>query len=239
MKRTVIIGAIGLLAGSLLAADVGPKDEIKNAAKKLAENSYGWKTTIQVPESVGSQFRPGPTEGKFSKDGTVLLTMTRGDATIEAVLKGEKGALKTDEGWKSLAELTEGGAQPSRGTFMARMLRAFKHPAAQAQEPLASAKDLKKTDGAYGSDLTEEGAKRLLTFGGRPGGQAPEPKGAKGSVKFWMKEGMLIKYEFNVQGKIVGRDDQEFDINRTTTVEIKDVGSTKLEVPEEAKKKLL
>lgn len=31
----------------------------------------------------------------------------------------------------------------------------------------------------------------------------------------------------------------DIDIDRTTTVEIKDVGATKLSVPEEAKKKLL
>ena len=55
---------------------------------------------------------------------------------------------------------------------------------------------------------------------------------------FWVKDGELTKYEHNVQGKIVGRDDQEFPINRTTTIEIKDVGKTKLALPDEAKKKL-
>ena len=40
-------------------------------------------------------------------------------------------------------------------------------------------------------------------------------------------------------GKLtVGEDKREVEINRTTTVEIKEVGTTKVKVPEEAKKKL-
>ena len=56
---------------------------------------------------------------------------------------------------------------------------------------------------------------------------------------FWVKDGVLTKFEFNTQGKITaGQDNREMNINRTTTVEIKDVGTTKIEVPDEAKQKL-
>jgi hypothetical protein len=56
-------------------------------------------------------------------------------------------------------------------------------------------------------------------------------------MKFWIKDGSLTKYEFKVSGKreIQG---EVRDIERTTKVEIKDVDTTKLTVPEEAKKKL-
>ena len=63
-------------------------------------------------------------------------------------------------------------------------------------------KDLKKDGEAYASDLTEAGAKELLSFGGRRGGNAPEPKNAKGSVKFWVKDGLLAKYELKLQGTV-------------------------------------
>jgi len=97
---------------------------------------------------------------------------------------------------------------------------------------------LKSAEGVISGDLTEAGAKSFLTFGGRrQNADAPGPKDAKGSVKFWVKDGELTKYEYNVQGKIVGREDTEIPINRTTTVEIKDVGKTKLTLPDEAKKK--
>jgi hypothetical protein len=92
-------------------------------------------------------------------------------------------------------------------------------------------------EGVYTSDLTEEGAKTLQTF--RPSGSdgGPSVSDAKGSVKFWLKDGALIKYEFKLKG-LIKFGDNEFPNDRTTTVEIKDVGTTKVEVPEGAKKKL-
>lgn len=234
MKNIIATSLIGMLAASMMAADA-PKDEVKAAAKKLAENSYCWKSTVQVPE--GSPFRPGPTEGKITKDGLMFISTTRGENTTEAYVKGEKGALKTQEGWKSIEELTSGDAQ-QRGSFMARSLRNVRSPAAQVESLVTGSKELSKADGVFSGDLTEAGAKELLSFGRRSGGQAPEPKGAKGSVKFWMKDGTLSKYEFRVQGTIAGRDNQEMEIDRTTTVEIKDVGTTTFEVPADAKAKL-
>jgi hypothetical protein len=74
-------------------------------------------------------------------------------------------------------------------------------------------------------------------FGGRGGGTGPEISGAKGSVKFWVKDGVLSKYQLNLKGSI-SFNGNDRDIDRTTTVEIKDIGSTKIELPDEAKKKL-
>jgi hypothetical protein len=48
---------------------------------------------------------------------------------------------------------------------------------------------------------------------------------------------VLTKYEFKVSGKM-DFNGNEIDLDRTTTTEIKDVGTTKVEVPEGAKKKL-
>ena len=241
MKKNALFGTLTLVAGSLIAADSGPKEDVKAAAVKLAAKSnYSWKTTVEAAGGGGGgRFRPGPTEGKTEKDGFTFLSMTRGDNTMEAVLKGGKGALKTPDGWKSLAEATEGGAgQPNPARFIGRMLQNFKTPAAQAEDLAAKAKELKKSDDAFTGELTEEGAKELLTFGPRPGGgNAPTPSNAKGSVKFWVKDGVLAKYEFKVQGTI-NFNGNDVDVDRTTAVEIKDIGSTKVDVPEEAKKKL-
>ena len=58
-------------------------------------------------------------------------------------------------------------------------------------------------------------------------------------VKFWLKDGALSKYEFVVKGKIVsGEDKKETELSRTATVEIKDVGTATVSLPDEAKKKL-
>ena len=163
--------------------------------------------------------------------------MTFGDNKTEAFLKGGKGAAKTsDEGWQSLKELASDGGQPSPRSFLARILENFKAPAPEAADLLAKAKEIKKTDDVFSADFTDEGAKSLLTFrGGR--GDAPEPKNAKGSVKFWVKDGVLSKYQYKLEGTInFGGEDR--DVDRTTTVELKDLGKTKIETPEDAKKKL-
>jgi hypothetical protein len=241
MKRNVLLSALVLITGPLLAADSG--NTVKDAARKLAEKgNYSWKTTIEAAGGGGGggRFRPGPTEGKTEKDGYTLLSMTRGDNTIEAVLKGSKGAIKTaNDGWKSLVDATAdaGGGQPNPARFIGRMLQNFKAPAAQAEDLADRAKELKSAEGAYSGDLTEEGAKSLLTFGRGRGGNGPEISGAKGSVKFWIKDGVLSKIQLNVQGK-VSFNGNDRDVDRTTTIEIKDVGTTTVTVPDDAKKVL-
>jgi hypothetical protein len=228
MKRNMLFSATTLLAGSLIAADSSPKDDIANAAKKLGEKAnYSWKTTVVVPESA--PFRPGPTDGKTEKDGFTLVKMNFGENTTQAVIKGDKGAVTNREGeWQSAADL-ENAEGPGR--FLGLMVRNLKTPAVQAAELASFAKELAKDGDTYSSELTEEGAKTFLRF--RRGGDGPTISNAKGSVKFWLKDGDLSKYEFKVKGTINDR-----DVDRTTTVEIKDVGTTKLEVPEGAKKKL-
>jgi hypothetical protein len=211
------------------------------AAKKLAEKeNYSWKTSIENAGGGGGGGRGGrgggPTDGKTEKDGFTVLSMTRGENTIQSVLKGGKGAIKTQDGWKSLTEAAEAEGQ-NAGRFIARGLQSFKAPAAEAEELVAKTKELKKDADVYSGDLTEEGAKMRLSFGGRGGGAAPDISNAKGSVKFWVKDGVLSKYEFKVKGT-VSFNGNDREVDRTTTVEIKDIGSTKVEVPEDAKKKL-
>jgi len=233
MKKTILISAMALTAGSLLGAD---SDDVKAAAKKLeGQSNYSWKTTVAVPEGGGGgRFRPGPTEGKTEKDGYTWLSLTFGDNTTIAVIKGDKGAAKVEGEWRSVAEMAD---DQGPGAFMARMLRNYKAPAALAEDIAGQTKELKKDGDTYSADLTEEGAKALLTFGRRAGGQGPQATNAKGSVKFWVKDGQLTKLEYKVSGT-VSFNGNDRDIDRTTTTEIKDVGSTKIEVPEEAKKKM-
>ena len=232
MKTAVLFSAAAcFVATALVAADSSPKDDITAAAKKLGDAAnYSWRTTVAVPEDA--PFKPGPTEGKAEKDGITMITMSFGDNEIKAVIKGDKGAATNQDGeWKSAEELSNAEGP---GRFMGMMLRNFKAPVAQADQLVSFAKDLKKDGDAYSSDLTEDGAKTLLTF--RRGGDATVTN-PKGSVKFWVKDGALTKYEFHVKGS-VSFNGNDFDQDRTTTVVIKDVGATKVTVPDEAKKKL-
>ena len=230
---------MALLAGSLLAADSSPKDGVKKAAAALgSQTNYTWQATVEVP--ADSPFKPGPTDGKTEKGGYTTLSFSFGDNSTEAVTKGTNGAVKTDDGWKTLAEALkdngDGGFNPTR--FIARMVQNYRVPAVEAASLADDAKELKKDTNSISGDLTEAGAKELLSFRRRGnGGDGPTVTNAKGSVKFWLSNGKLVKYQFHVQGT-VSFNGNDRDVDRTTTVEIKDVNSTKIEVPDEAKKKL-
>ncbi len=233
MKRNILLSALTLLTVSTFAADSDPKEQVQAAARKLGEKpNYSWKTTVVVPE--GSQFRPGPTDGQTEKDGFTHATLSFGENTTQAFFKGDKGVVSNpDGGWETLSELENA---EGRRRFLGMIIRNLKTPAKQAEELATGTKDLKKDGNAFSGDLTESTAKALLTFR-RGGGDGPSVSNAKGSVKFWLKDGDLSKFEFKVTGTVTFNGNDR-DVDRTTTVEIKDVGSTKIEVPEEAKKKL-
>jgi hypothetical protein len=231
-----------LLAASVMAADAD-KDNVKNAAKKLADSGYSWKSEV---ENGGGGQGFGANEGKVGKDGTIYVSMSgRNNNTTEVYVKGDKVAIKTQDDWQSLDEVTAaaaannnggGGGRRGRGRF--NNFKNYKTPAVTAQELLDKVKDLKTSEGVIAGDLTEEGAKTLLTFGGRRGGgNGPEISGAKGSVKFWLKDGALSKVQYHVEGT-VSFNGNDRDVDRTTTIEFKNVGSTDVKVPDDAAKKL-
>lgn len=121
--------------------------------------------------------------------------------------------------------------------FIARAVQNFKAPAKQAAEYAADAPDLQKTDDGYSGRLTDEAATKLMTLRRGNASTQPSVKNAKASVKFWVTDGMLTKMQYEVSGTVTFND-QDRDIDRTTTIEIKDVGSTQIDVPDEAKTKL-
>jgi hypothetical protein len=236
MKTLSAFSALILVAGSIAAAE--PKDEVQNAAKALGEkNSYSWKTTVN--NLVQSRFRQGPTEGKTEKGGFTKIAMSFGDNSVEAVIKGEKGAIKTQNGWQSLTEATENSDQQNAGRFFARSLLAFKTPAEQAADLATKTYGISKSGDVYSGDLNQEAIKQLMSFGRRPStatdAKTPEPmlRDTAGTVKFWIKDGVLTKFEYAVKG-FVSFGGSERSVDRATTVEISDVDSTKVDVPEEA-----
>ena len=234
MKR-VFPFALAAVCLSLHAADSSPKASVTSAIKSLSDQpNYSWKTTVEVPED--SRFRPGPTEGKTEKSGLTYLVMHFGDNATDVVLKGKKGAISREgEGWQSLSEL-EDSQGPMR--FFAILIRNFKAPAAEARQLVSCTKETKQTEpGVYSGDLTADGVKNLVTWHRPGGGEGPEVSNPSGSVKFWLKDGALTKYQFKVKGTM-DFNGNDFDLDRTTTVEIKDVGTTKLTVPEAAKSKM-
>lgn len=219
-----------ILVGSALVAHADPKAELTGAIKKLAsETGYAWTAT---PKTEGSESarRQGPMDGKTEKDGYTLVKGTAGENSYEVAFKGEKLVVNYNGDWLSSAEIGEGSRIVER-------LRALKRPAEEAEQLVAKAGALKQEpDGLYSGEMTSDFAKELFALLGR---RAAESTDAKGSVKFWLKDGQLAKYEFGVRGSITtGEEKKKVDISRTMTVEIKNIGSTKVSLPDDARKKL-
>ena len=238
MKRSISLCAALFITARLFADDATPKDTVTAAAKQLAaQDNYSWKATIDL--GPNAPYTPGPTEGKVQKDGLAWLSSTFRDNTVVGVVQGGKVAVKTEDGWQTGEEArNSGGGGFNPAMFMARRLQNFKAPAADAADLLSKTKDMKQEGDMYSGDLTEAGAKDLLTMGfRRPGSQAAATN-AQGSVKFWLKDGALTKYQTKVTGRTQNWNGEDMDVDRTVTIEIKDVGATKIDLPEEARKKL-
>jgi hypothetical protein len=122
--------------------------------------------------------------------------------------------------------------------MVVRQAQTLKTPAVEAADMAGVAGELKKDGDKITGDMTEDGAKSQLTFrGGRRGGTPPTITNPKGTMTFWLTDGKLTKYSSHVTGTMSGGNG-DFDVDRTTTVVIKDVGTTKVEVSDDAKKKL-
>lgn len=231
MRKMAMSVALAMLGVYVAPVSADSKEDVKAAAKKLSDaSSYSWKATT---ESSG-RFQTGPVEGK-TKDGVIQLSLSIRDNTTQAFVKGEQGAVETSDGWQSLSELAEG---EGRGRFLVFMLRGYQTPAEEAAEIVGNVKDLKEEDGALAGELTEDGVKALMRFGRRRGNNGgPSVRNANGSAKFWIKDGTLVKYEYKVSGTVTFGDNDR-DVDRTVTVEIKDVDSTEIQIPDAAKEKL-
>jgi hypothetical protein len=240
-----LITTLSLLAFSAAVVHADPKDDIQAAIQKLSDSgNYSWTRTVE------GGFGRGPQNGKIQKDGTTWLSVQMRDNTYELLTQGDKAAVKTDDGWKSKAELTtaaasdDGGGPPSPERMLLFMVQNIKAPADLAKDLVSKLDNIQKTDDGYSADLTPDAAKEQLMFRRRratttPDANAPavEVKDAKASIKFTIKDGNLTKFEMHVTGtrSFNGNDN---DVDQTTTTEIKDVGTTTIDVPADAKAKL-
>jgi hypothetical protein len=267
MFKTVLCSTLALVAGSAVVAMADAKDDVTAAAAKLGDSAnYSWKSASESAGGGGGgggRGGGGPVSGKTEKGGFTVLTVTFGQNERQIVIKGDKVAMQNQQDeWQSSAEMAAaaaaqqadpnaqpGGRRRGRGNMGAQYTN-YKLPAETAADLASKAKSLSSADGAITGELTEDAAKAAMTFGGGGrgrrganggnaapgGGNGPQIANAKVTVKFYVKDGVLSKYEEHMTGTM-SRGGNDVDIDRTTTVEISDVGSTKVEVPDGAKKK--
>jgi hypothetical protein len=254
MFRKALMGAVALLAGSAVVASAGPKEDLQAAVKKLADGgNYTWKTTTETANQGG--FTPGPVEGKTQKDGLTMVSTSFNDQTSITVRQGDKGAVKRgDQDWMSFAEMQAGGGGGGgRGRGFGGGAGGV-NPAAQFEQQIAGLTDVKKDGDVYSSTVTGDAVSAFMPFGrggrGRGGagggggaggaggaGGGPQITNGKVAVKFTVKDGVVSKYEMVLQGSM-SFNGNDIDLGRTTTTQISNIGTTKVEIPAEAKAKL-
>jgi hypothetical protein len=245
MKRNAIFAMAMLATGSLMAADV--KDDVSSAVKALGDTgNYSWTQNV---DDQNNQFMAGTSEGK-TKDGMIYTSRDFNGNTFEILVKGTNGAMNRGQGdgWQTPEEMAanNGGGGGGGGFMRGGFARFVRTPTTTATDVLKDVQGLKQDGDAYVGDLTEDGAKTLAQpfrgrrggGGGGGGGAPPEVTDAKANVKFWIKDGKLSRFQSHVTGKTTDRDNNPVDIDRTTTVDIKDIGSTKIDVPADVLKKI-
>jgi hypothetical protein len=228
MKSLILAPAIFLYALPLFAADA---DDVRNAARKLAAaDNYSWTIVTK-----GGQGDTRPIEGKTQKDGLTWTGMSGRDGIrVEAVAKGGKGVVKTEDGWQPLDDPATAGIIRKSSRY--RWLLNPKLPAAQVETLLDQTTNLARSDDGFAGTWSEDKVKEwlLANISVRRGSPTPSISNAQGTVTFWLKDGMLFKYEIQASGTLTYNRNHR-DVQITTTVEIKDVGATKVTVPEQAK----
>jgi hypothetical protein len=226
LTAAIVAGCTGFVRAAAL-------DDVRSGLQKLADSSgYSWKTTVEGANGAGE------TDGKTQKDGLTTVSITRGDNTYEVVMQGDKAAIKTEDGWKSTDELTAGGGGGGE-RMLVGLVRTFKTPVALAQEMSGRLQNVQKTDDGYTAELSEDAAKAALTMRRRPnaGGNGPTIANAKASYKVWVKDGIVTKMQSHFTGT-VSFNGNDRDIDRTSTTEFTDIGSTTIKIPDQAKAKL-
>jgi hypothetical protein len=221
--------ACAVLCLSGLAPAAEPAQEVADAAAKLSEaENYSWRSVTN--DSSGSTLIQN---GKTEKNGYTSFNLNSGDAFVQFVIKNGVGVVNIGQGWQTADELAD---QRKAARFLAFTARSFKSPAVVASQIAARLKDLKPEEDAYVAEVTGNDAVNLLSAisplrGGR------DMNNAKAIVRFWIRDGILTKYQVHGTGTI-NRKGEDTDFDGTTTVDFSDVGTTQMDVPEEAKRKL-
>ncbi len=188
----------------------------KGDEKLVIQTPNGWKT----PEELAAAARSG-NSGQRS-GGMGGMGGRRGG--------GRRGGFPGSGG--------PGGRDSTTPPVFSNLQLTLSRPAGEIGIIVASHTDLTVDGDTVSGTLTETGAKLLLVH---PGQKEITPLSASGTFRLWIKDDVLVKYEVKLGGVLAVMTNgtrREVEVHQTATTELKNVGTTTLDVPDEAKKKL-
>lgn len=241
MRNILLLGILTAFAGAARPAAATGPDDLKAAVQKLSQSgSYSWSVATLNEGETQERYSVGPLEGKTEKGGLTWIR-TRETPPVEILLKGQKMAVRLDEGWALEQDLASGTRlRPHANLSVLRSLKSHSRPVAQAAALLKHAKDLKEeTPGYFTSPLEDSGIKELLHQSIRSKGNA-EIAPQAGSVTFSVRDGVVTRYEVSLKGTISYPPPapSSWTADLRITVELSGVGTTTVDAPDDARKKL-
>ena len=188
----------------------------KGDEKLVIQTPSGWKTPEELTAAQNSGYRGGPGGGGYGGYGGGGMGGRRG--------RGRRGS--------------SGGSPDGTPPPFSNLQLTLSRPAEEIGIIVASHTDMTADGDTVSGTLNETGAKLLLVH---PGQKEITPLTASGTFRLWIKDGVLVKYELKLTGTLAVMTNgsrREVEVHQTATTELKDVGTTTLDIPDEAKKKL-
>lgn len=223
----------------VLPAPLDP-DLDKAAAAAGAMTAYTGKVTVTL---TGQNSGTTTMEIHVQPDSAVHIKC--GDA--DYYRKGETLIRKDGDAWKTFETPARGDGKLDKATIELIALKHMKLPHEALKELAAKVGEVKKEASDGGPILTAplnpEGAREFGSVMNKKGkgdavGKKKDPLEYSGSIKIWLDaEGAMTKIEVTAQGKGTIKD-RAVDYTKTTIIELCEVGKTKFEVPEDARKAL-
>ena len=222
-----------MIATLMAAAFCLQNEELAQAAKKTTElESYSFK--VDVKAGKGKKGAPSY-EGKYQKDQPLALK----SGTTEAFKKGAIVVAKEGEEYKKVEKPKKGEkktASPALAFFDVKLPHEMLEGLEKSFEKVEKAAEKDKDCSVWSGPLTAEGARGIASTGAKS--EAKANLTYTGTAKVWINaQGVIVRFEASVDVKgdsAKGAIDQHV----TKTIEITDVGSARVELPEAAKKAL-
>ena len=195
-------------------------------------------TWVIATEMTGAPFNVAPIRGRTDSEGWLVLEAELPGTVRRAAGRGRDRVVEAADGWRSGAEI-EGLRAEERQ--VARDLGAVPTPVDELTGLLPILGGLRReADGSYFGAVPEDTAERLIraiVSGRAPGGFVPELRAPFGNVRVWLRDGRLQRYVISAAAT-ASLPFGTKEIKRVSTVEIREVGATRVDVPAEAKAKL-
>jgi hypothetical protein len=243
MKTAVLIQA--WMAVAILSGRPHPdaKGDVEQALQKLAAaENFSW-VAMTIEETDGKDPKLADSvEGKSIKGGWSRLSRPKTKKSTDAFLKGERLALLTTQGWKAVdvKEVAPGAAKPAKDIRPAQDLLHAKSPLMEAKVLLGRLTELERREnGLYSGRVAPLNVPILLEHAAAAGHKIPGYDEPQMRVNFRIVEGLLGSYELVVSGRNTkAKKGQIVQSLVSMAVDFTDVGTTTLEIPDEARKLL-